>query len=132
MRNVEQPQKKTDYGPLKKPVLEGTVTIDRLEAQGATVEDLSLKEVPGRLAAYLAYLSEQHEGTNDLVLGISKTQLASILGTIPETLSRILGRLVKEGIIESDGHSHVQILNRVALEKIASGEIRLSKPSNSS
>jgi CRP-like cAMP-binding protein len=104
----------------------------RLHKFTAFIEDLSLKEVPGRLAAYLAYLSEQHDGTNDLVLGISKTQLASILGTIPETLSRILGRLVKEGIIESDGHSLVQIVDRGALEKIASGEIRLSKPSNSS
>ncbi len=104
----------------------------RLHKFTALIEDLSLKEVPGRLAAYLAYASEQHDGTSELVLEISKTQLASILGTIPETLSRILGRLVKEGIIESDGHSRVQIVNRRSLEKLASGEIRLSKSSNNS
>ena len=99
----------------------------RLHKFTALIEDLSLKEVPGRLAAYLAYVSEQNGGANDLALEISKTQLASILGTIPETLSRILGKLVKEGIIESDGHSRVQIVNRGALEKLASGEIRMSK-----
>jgi len=104
----------------------------RLHKFTALIEDLSLKEVPGRLAAYLAYVSEQQEGANDIALAISKTQLASILGTIPETLSRIFGRLVKEGIIESDGHSHVQIVNRSALEKLASGEIRLSKSGNGS
>jgi CRP/FNR family transcriptional regulator len=104
----------------------------RLHKFTALIEDLSLKEVPGRLAAYLAYVSEQNEGSNDLTLEISKTQLASILGTIPETLSRILGKLVKEGIIESDGHSRVQIVNREALEKIASGEVRVSKSNTGS
>jgi len=99
----------------------------RLHQFTALIEDLSLKEVPGRLAAYLAFLSHQHGGSNELALEISKAQLASILGTIPETLSRILGRMAKEGIIESDGQNRIQIVNRRSLEKLASGEIRFSK-----
>ncbi len=99
----------------------------RLHQFTALIEDLSLKEVPGRLAAYLIYLSEQQKSTDDLTLDISKSQLASLLGTIPETLSRILARMTREAIIESDGQRHIRILDLKLLEKLASGEVRLSK-----
>jgi CRP/FNR family transcriptional regulator len=68
----------------------------RLHQFTALIEDLSLKEVPGRLSAYLIYLSEQQKSTGNLTLDISKSQLASLLGTIPETLSRILARMTRE------------------------------------
>ena len=51
----------------------------RLRTFATLVEDLSLKEVPGRLAAYLLYVSEQRAKTNDLKLDIAKNQLASLL-----------------------------------------------------
>jgi CRP/FNR family transcriptional regulator len=73
------------------------------------IDDLSLKEVPGRLSAYLLYLSEQKKGTSDLELTITKSQLASLLGTIPETLSRIFGKMSKQ----------VRILDRQGLEDLA-------------
>ncbi|MCX8011702.1 MAG: Crp/Fnr family transcriptional regulator [Desulfobacterota bacterium] len=98
----------------------------RLHRFTALVEDLSLKEVPGRLAAYLLYLSSKQKDNNDLTLEITKTQLASLLGTIPETLSRILARMSREGIIKTDIHGHIQILDRKTLEKLAQGEVRLS------
>jgi CRP-like cAMP-binding protein len=82
------------------------------------IDDLSLKEVPGRLAAHLLYLSGQAEGTEQLELNITKTQLASLLGTIPETLSRILGKMSKQGLIESDGR-RIKILDHEALEELA-------------
>jgi len=97
----------------------------RLKRFTALIEDLSLKEVPGRLAAYLLYLSEQQKGINELTLDISKTQLASILGTIPETLSRILSRMTGDGIIESDEKRHIRIKDRNTLELLAQGEKRL-------
>ncbi len=75
----------------------------RLRRFAALVDDLSLKEVPGRLAAYLLYLSDQNKGVKDLELNITKAQLASLLGTIPETLSRILAKLGSQGLIETDG-----------------------------
>lgn len=90
------------------------------------VEDLSLKEVPGRLAAYLLYLSQRKDGTSDLRLDIPKGQLASLLGTIPETLSRILTRMAKEGFIRSEGPRLIRILDRNGLEDLASGGRRLS------
>jgi CRP/FNR family transcriptional regulator, dissimilatory nitrate respiration regulator len=99
----------------------------RLHKFTVLVEDLSLKEVPGRLAAYLLYLSEQQQGTALLALSISKAQLASLLGTIPETLSRIITRMTKEEIIASAGPASIRIVDRDSLEKMARGEMRLSR-----
>jgi CRP/FNR family transcriptional regulator len=47
--------------------------------------------------------------------------LASLLGTIPETLSRILTKLAKQGLINSDG-PRITILDRDGLEDLAMGE----------
>ena len=82
------------------------------------IDDLSLKEVPGRLSAYLLYLSEQEKGTTDLELTITKSQLASLLGTIPETLSRIFGKMSKQGLIELEG-PRIRILDKQGLEDLA-------------
>jgi CRP/FNR family transcriptional regulator len=96
----------------------------RLRRFANLIDDLSLKEVPGRLAAHLLYLSGQSEGSEQLELNITKTQLASLLGTIPETLSRILGKMSKQGLIESDGRQ-IKILEREALEELAESGGRL-------
>lgn len=98
----------------------------RLRKFTTLIEDLSLKEVPGRLAAYLLYLSEGKKGTDTPALDISKSQLSSLLGTIPETLSRILARMTREGLIQSGSHRRIHILDRKGLEELASGERRLS------
>ena len=55
----------------------------RLRRFTVLVDDLSLKEVPGRLAAHLLYLSDRNEGAADLELDVPKGQLAGMLGTIP-------------------------------------------------
>ncbi|MBV5305281.1 MAG: Crp/Fnr family transcriptional regulator [Desulfobulbaceae bacterium] len=78
------------------------------------IENLSLKEVPARLAGYLLYLSEEQGEGDSVELEISKGQLASLLGTIPETLSRIFARMSDEGLIAVDGKK-IQILDRAAL-----------------
>ncbi len=97
----------------------------RLRKFAALVEDLSLKEVPGRLAAYLLYLSEGQKSVANVELDISKNQLAALLGTIPETVSRILTRMGRERLIKPSGR-HIQILNRVGLEELAGGTRRLA------
>lgn len=94
------------------------VLAKRLRVFTVLIEDLSLKEVPGRLAAYLLYLSTRNQRSLDLELDISKSQLAALLGTIPETLSRILGRMSKRGLILSDG-PRIQILDLTALQQLA-------------
>ncbi len=75
----------------------------RLRKFTTQIENLSLKEVPGRLAGYLLFLQEE-QGNRDFVeLEISKGQLASLLGTIPETLSRIFAKMTEEGLIAVEG-----------------------------
>jgi CRP-like cAMP-binding protein len=96
----------------------------RLRRFTALIDDLSLKEVPGRLAAYLLYLSEQKRGSAVLELTITKGQLASLLGTIPETLSRILGKMSAQGLIESAG-PRIRLLDRQGLENLVDSGGRL-------
>lgn len=96
----------------------------RLRRFTMLVDDLSLKEVPGRLAAHFLYVSEQEKGTHLLRLDLPKGQLAALLGTIPETLSRILTKMVKQGLIESDG-PRITILDREGLSDLAEGIRRL-------
>jgi CRP-like cAMP-binding protein len=93
----------------------------RLKHFSRLVEDLSLKEVPQRLAAYLLYLSGRSNASDNVELDISKGQLASLLGTIPETLSRILNRLQTQEFLEVNGR-HIRLKDRKALEALASGE----------
>jgi CRP-like cAMP-binding protein len=96
----------------------------RLRRFAHLIEDLSLKEVPARLAAYLLYLRQANEGSGNLELDIPKGQLASLLGTIPETLSRILSKMNKKGLIESDG-PRIRLLDVRALEDLAESGGRL-------
>ena len=86
----------------------------RLRRFASQIENLSLKEVPARLAGYLIYLSDEQGGGDVIELGISKGQLASLLGTIPETLSRIFSKMSEEGLIEVDGRT-IRIVDRDAL-----------------
>jgi CRP/FNR family transcriptional regulator len=93
----------------------------RLKYFSRLVEDLSLKEVPQRLATYLLYLSDTRNNASHIDLSISKGQLASLLGTIPETLSRILNKMAVQGFIEVKGR-RIKFLKKDALESLASGE----------
>jgi CRP-like cAMP-binding protein len=80
---------------------EGKEHIMRVVGPGELhVENLALKEVPGRLAAYLIYLSDEQGGNDSVTLGISKGQLASLLSTTPETLSRILAQMAANNLVE--------------------------------
>ena len=82
------------------------------------IENLSLKEIPARLASYLIYLAEEQQSEDAVTLGISKGQLASILGTIPETLSRIFAKLTGQDLIRVQG-PRIELLDREGLEDLA-------------
>ena len=88
------------------------------------VEELSLKEVSSRIAKYLLDLllrtAKEGRGPMEIELDLSKTQLALRLGTISETLSRTLAKMRAKGIISVKGN-RIQVLNRQALEELASG-----------
>lgn len=97
----------------------------RLRKLTMLVENLSLKEVPGRLAAYLLYLYEHNNDSATVKPDISKNQMAGLLGTIPETLSRILKRMTDEKLIKADGRT-ISILDKKGLTELAEGNKRLA------
>ncbi|MDA3898479.1 MAG: Crp/Fnr family transcriptional regulator [Desulfobacteraceae bacterium] len=90
----------------------------RLRRFTIQVENLSLKEVPGRLAAHLLMLFHEQEKTDIINLNISKSQLASLLGTIPETLSRILRKMGDQSLIDVAGRK-IKLLDIDGLEILA-------------
>lgn len=90
----------------------------KLHEFAGLIEQLSLKEVPARLAA--ALLSEaEAAGSDRFELSQSKRQLAARLGTVAETLSRALAKLRKMGAIDVDGKT-ITILDPDQLEDVAS------------
>ena len=97
----------------------------RLRQFTVQIENLSLKEVPGRLASYLIYLSGEQENEQSVKLNISKGQLASLLGTIPETLSRIFARMSDQQLIAVNGR-HIRLLDPAGLESLATHGKNLS------
>ena len=90
----------------------------KLRQFAAQIENLSLKEIPARLASYLIYLSEEQDTENAVTLNVSKGQLASLLGTIPETLSRIFAKLSGQNLIRVEGPK-ITLLDRQGIENLA-------------
>ncbi len=79
----------------------------RLRAFTVQIENLSLKEVPARLAAYIITLAQEaaeKNGTEKMpekvTLPISKAQLANLIGTTPETVSRIFKKMADADLIK--------------------------------
>ncbi len=95
----------------------------RLRQFSELIENLSLKEVPARLATYLELMSAG-TSSDTIHLDITRNQLASMLGTIPETLSRILSRMASNNIIQVSGRE-IKIVDHEVLRSLASGVIRL-------
>jgi len=90
----------------------------RLRQFADQIEELTLKEVPARLAGYLLYLAAEQECRDCAQLTVSKGQLASLLGTIPETLSRIMARMSGQQLIEVNGRE-IRLLDQAGLERLA-------------
>lgn len=78
-------------------------------------------DVTARVAAYLLDC-EMVTGRGDGVrvrLPAPKKDIASFLGTTPETLSRTLAALARENVIRPDGHAEVEILDVTRLELLS-------------
>jgi CRP/FNR family transcriptional regulator len=90
----------------------------KLRQFAAQIENLSLKEIPARLASYLIYLAEEQKSGDVVTLNVSKGQLASLLGTIPETLSRIFAKLSGQNLIRVEGPK-ITLLDRQGVEDLA-------------
>lgn len=88
---------------------------DRLDSAERFIAELTTTPAAARLARYLISLPVKREqGIGKVELPISKKDIASLLGTSPETLSRQLSNLIEAGLITVDGN-HITIHDEQAL-----------------
>jgi CRP/FNR family transcriptional regulator, dissimilatory nitrate respiration regulator len=92
----------------------------RLKQATQLIEALSLKGTDQRLAAFLLHrcsMSCEGPETDLFELCITQRELAKMLGTTPETLSRVIRRMEEEGLIEGTGRT-IRIVDRPGLHRM--------------
>jgi CRP/FNR family transcriptional regulator, cyclic AMP receptor protein len=93
---------------------------ERLGACEGRLSDLVRKEVPARLASLVLGLSEHQgvvmgDGSRKIPVRYTHQQLASMVGSNREAITRALGRLKREGSVEiRDRHIHVVDVDALA------------------
>ena len=100
----------------------GTLSM-RLRKFTQKIEQLSLKEVASRLSEVLLEMAGEAppgEEREAVELRFTKGQLASQLGTTPETLSRTFQKMTRLGLIRVD-KKRVELLDRRGLQGLALG-----------
>ena len=122
----------------KSPALAMNMLADlsrRLREFTVQIENLSLKEVPARLAAYILTLAQEEaehsqmfplekqlqkkrQSTASVSLPISKVQLSSLIGTTPETISRVLKKMDQAEFIKAEGKK-ILIIDHKGLEELS-------------
>ena len=75
------------------------------------------QQLPGRLANILFYFYQQVYAQNPFYLNITKAELASLIGTSRESVTRLLKDFQDDGIIKTDKNS-ILILNEPKLMEI--------------
>ncbi len=79
------------------------------------IEEISFLDVYQRLAKYLL---KESKGRTEFTITHTNTEVASIIGTVRELVSRNLSRLVNEGVIELEGKK-VRIIDEEKLKELA-------------
>jgi CRP/FNR family transcriptional regulator len=94
---------------------------DRLYESDESVGFLGLMEVEQRLARALILFHDKMNATNGtFTLPITKKDLASFIGTTPESVSRKLLSFMSQKLISMDGRRQIQILELDLLKQVAS------------
>jgi DNA-binding transcriptional ArsR family regulator len=84
---------------------------NRLEASEKQTTRFATEKVETRIALFLAECIENENQSMEFVLPMSKKDLASYLGTAPETLSRKLTELEDAGYIKQMSHRRIKVLD---------------------
>ncbi|TBU94799.1 Crp/Fnr family transcriptional regulator [Stutzerimonas kirkiae] len=99
-----------------------------LENSIAIIEDLAFRDVAGRLARFLLVAARQHaQGVAgplaQLPLELSVGEIARLLATTRQTVSSLLNRMQREGIVQRHGRCLV-LLRPDVLQRWQSGDSR--------
>ena len=90
----------------------------RLKESLSLIEAISLKELPQRLATFLIHSISIREPAPAVELGFSHRELAKVLGTTPESLSRVFKKLSTEGVLGVEGR-RIAVIDYPALARLA-------------
>ena len=94
----------------------------RLMTSMQMVEDLALRDIPQRLASLLLHaMNLLDRPQEEIRLTVPKHEVANILGTTPESVSRILTKFSAQGLVEVQGRV-IRILDREALARLAESD----------
>lgn len=91
---------------------------NRLETAEEQATRFVTERVETRLALYLLELGEEGSSDREVILPMSKKDLASYLGTTPETISRKLQYLEENRLIEQRSNRVIRLLDRGGLAKV--------------
>lgn len=85
---------------------------NRLEASEKQSSRFATEKVEARIALFLVdILNEELPKTTEVTLPMSKKDLASYLGTTPETISRKFNELEDKGLIKQLTHKQIKIID---------------------
>ncbi|MGI6129594.1 MAG: Crp/Fnr family transcriptional regulator [bacterium] len=93
----------------------------RLAQAEEFISDLTLKNVEERLVSWLLVMAQKGVPTSQgvrITLDLTREELAHLLGTTIETVSRRLNALQTEGIIKRQGHRTIFITDISKLESL--------------
>ena len=99
----------------------------RLRAMGQKLAEIAFKTVPQRLAGVLVALAERTSPQTDSasVLRLTHQQLAEMVGTYRETVTKALGELREAGLLRIDNEAicllDLNALRRLADERVTRG-----------
>jgi CRP-like cAMP-binding protein len=78
---------------------------------------LTTKQITGRFSELLIYMSDTLYKSNPFDLTISRKDMADLISTSPESVSRLMSEFKEQGIIKGKGHT-IEILDDVRLDTI--------------
>ncbi|WP_425311858.1 Crp/Fnr family transcriptional regulator [Neobacillus novalis] len=84
---------------------------NRLEQSEKQTARFATEKVETRIALFLAECLDSENDAKEFVLPMSKKDLASYLGTTPETISRKLADLEDQGLIKQKPRKRIEILD---------------------
>lgn len=79
---------------------------------------LTQKHINGRFAELLLFMSNTLYAQNPFKLTISRKDMADLISTSPESVSRLMSEFKEQGIIKAKGHI-IEILDKSRLESIS-------------